>query len=148
MRLPDDPSFTTTLFVRDACLCLHVQRAARALVRRFDEALRPIGLTSGQFSLLMSLNRPEPAGVAQVAALLAMDRTTLTANLKPLERRGYVRVLTGAADRRRRELVLTAAGRAALAAAVPVWQRTHSAVEGLLGETGPDRLRADLLALS
>ena len=77
-----------------------------------------------------------------------MDRTTLTANLKPLERRGYVRVLTGETDKRRRVLVLTAAGRAALGAAVPVWQRTHSAVEGLLGEAGPDRLRADLLALS
>ncbi len=148
MQSLDEPSFTTTLFVRDACLCLHVQRAARALVRRFDEALRPVGLTSGQFSLLMSLNRPEPAGVAQVAALLAMDRTTLTANLKPLERRGYVAVLTGEKDRRRRVLVLTAAGRSALGAAVPVWQRTHSDVEGLLGETGPERLRLDLLALS
>jgi len=46
--------------VRDTCLCLHLQRAARAVARRFDEALRPLGLTSGQFSLLMSLNRPEP----------------------------------------------------------------------------------------
>ncbi|MEI5617270.1 hypothetical protein WB403_50125, partial [Streptomyces brasiliscabiei] len=55
-----DPSvpFETTLFVRDTCLCLHVQRAARALARRFDHDLRPVGLTNGQFSLLMSLNRP------------------------------------------------------------------------------------------
>jgi hypothetical protein len=62
--------------VRDACLCLHVQRAARALARRFDEVLRPLGLTQGQFSLLMSLNRPEPPSIGSVAALLAMDRTT------------------------------------------------------------------------
>src|SRR5919199_6973244 len=82
--------FETTLEVRDTCLCLHVQRAARALARRFDEALRPVGLTHGQFSLLMSLNRPEPPTIGSVAALLAMDRTTLTANLKPLERRGPV----------------------------------------------------------
>jgi hypothetical protein len=53
------PSFETTLLVRDSCLCLHVQRAARALARRFDEALRPVQLTNGQFSLLMSLNRKE-----------------------------------------------------------------------------------------
>src|ERR1700726_1660252 len=84
--------FATTLRIRDCCLCLHVQRAARALARRFDEALRPVGLTNGQFSLLMSLNRPEPAGMASVATLLAMDRTTLTAALKPLERRGLVTV--------------------------------------------------------
>src|SRR5215217_7749083 len=69
--------FAVTLTVRDTCLCLHVQRAARALARRFDDALRPLGLTNGQFSLLMSLNRPKPSGIGSVAALLAMDRTTL-----------------------------------------------------------------------
>jgi hypothetical protein len=77
--------FETTLRVRDCCLCLHVQRAARALARRFDEALRPFDLTNGQFSLLMSLNRPEPPPMAPVASLLAMDRTTLTAALPSVE---------------------------------------------------------------
>ena len=86
------PGFETTLEVRDACLCLHVQRAARALARRFDEALRPLGLTNGQSSLMMSLNRPEPPGMAPVASLLGMDRTTLTAVLKALQRRGLVKV--------------------------------------------------------
>ena len=66
--------FATTLLVRDTCLCLHVQRAARTLARRFDEALRPVGLTNGQFSLMMSLNRPAPAGMGPVAALLGMAR--------------------------------------------------------------------------
>src|SRR6185437_9234074 len=81
-----------TLMVRDRCLCLHVQRAARALARRFDDVFRPFDVTSGQFSLLMSLNRPEPPTLGNVAAVLAMDRTTLTAALKPLERRGLVKV--------------------------------------------------------
>ncbi len=84
--------YATTLYVRDHCLCLHVQRAARALARRFDDALRPLDLTNGQFSLLMSLNRPVAAGMGSVAQLLAMDRTTLTAALKPLERRGLLKV--------------------------------------------------------
>jgi DNA-binding MarR family transcriptional regulator len=140
--------FGVTLEVRDACLCLHLQRAARAVARRFDEALRPVGLTSGQFSLLMSLNRPEPPRVGSVATLLAMDRTTLTANLKPLERRGLVRVVVEAEDRRSRRLRLTPVGRATLAAAVPVWRRTHAAMERLLSGADPDRLRADLQALS
>ena len=74
-------SFQTTLHVRDHCLCLAAQRAARALARRFDEALRSVGLTSGQYSLLMSLNRPAPPSLGTVASLLVMDRTTLTANL-------------------------------------------------------------------
>ncbi|MBA5760426.1 MarR family transcriptional regulator, partial [Escherichia coli] len=71
----------------------HMQRAARNLARIFDDALRPLDLTNGQFSLLMSLNRPKPAPMKSVASLLAMDRTTLTAALKPLERRGLVTII-------------------------------------------------------
>ncbi|TXM92416.1 MarR family transcriptional regulator [Methylobacterium sp. WL103] len=100
-------SFATTAHIRDACLCLHAQRAARALGRRFDDALRPLGLTSGQFSLLMALNRPEPAAMSAVARLLAMDRTTLTAALKVLERRGLATVAVDPEDRRGRRLSLT-----------------------------------------
>src|SRR3546814_1349593 len=101
--------FETTLHVRDHCLCLAARRAARALSRRFDEALRPAGLTNGQFSLLMSLNRPEPPTMGSVATLLAMDRTTLTAILKPLQRRGLVETTVDKADRRGRRLRLTQA---------------------------------------
>src|SRR6202142_993931 len=115
--------FEKTLFVRDCCLCLHVQRAARALARRFDEALRPVVLTNGQFSLLMSLNRPAPPSMSAVASLLAMDRTTLTAALKPLERRGLIKVRADPQDRRSRLMTLTAKGQSSLAAAVPVWER-------------------------
>jgi DNA-binding MarR family transcriptional regulator len=142
-----EPAFATTLLVRDCCLCLHVQRAARALARRFDDALRPVGLTNGQFSLLMSLNRPKPAGMTSVASLLAMDRSTLTAALKPLRRRRLVRMMADPADRRSRLMMLTAKGRKALARAVPIWRKTHAAVEGLLRDGQGDRLRSDLRAL-
>jgi DNA-binding MarR family transcriptional regulator len=125
-----------------------VQRAARAVARRFDEALRPLALTNGQFSLLMSLNRPEPPSIGSVAHLLAMDRTTLTANLKPLERRGLVTVTVDRTDKRSRRMALTSAGRSLLAAAVPIWKRTHAAIDRLLGASSPDRLRSDLMALS
>src|SRR5438128_7008345 len=104
--------YETTLRVRDSCLCLHVQRTARTVARRFDEALRPLGLTNGQFSLLMSLNRPQPPTIGAVAALLAMDRTTLTAALKPLLRRGVVTVRVDPADKRSRRMILTPAGQA------------------------------------
>src|SRR5436305_2658810 len=125
MSKPATVPFETTLLVRDTCLCLHMQRAARALARRFDEALRPVGLTNGQFSLLMALNRPEPARFGPVAALLAIDRTTLTAALKPLERKGLVAVVTDPVDRRSRLLALTPAGSALLAEALPIWTATH-----------------------
>ena len=121
--------FETTLEIRDTCLCLSTQRAARALARRFDEALRPVGINNGQFSLLMALNRPRPPAMGPVARLLAMDRTTLTAALKPLARQGYVAIETDPEDRRGRLLALTDRGRETLAAAVPIWRATHAVVE-------------------
>lgn len=143
----DDLPLTVTHEVRDRCLCLHVQRAARSLARRFDDALRPFGLTNGQFSLLMSLNRPSPPTIGEVAQLLVMDRTTLTANLKPLERRKLLDVVVDEKDRRNRRLRLTDAGRDALAAAVPVWRSTHDELDGLLSNSSA-RLRADLTKLA
>ncbi|MGA7341850.1 MAG: MarR family transcriptional regulator [Terracidiphilus sp.] len=140
--------YSTTLLVRDHCLCLHVQRAARALARRFDEAFRPLGLTNGQFSLLMSLNRPQPPPMGPVANLLAMDRTTLTAALKPLQRRGLVRVQRDRNDRRSRTLILTANGRALLARAAPIWRRSHAEIERRLSGAKLDELRAGLMAVS
>jgi DNA-binding MarR family transcriptional regulator len=134
--------------VRDCCLCLHVQRAARALGRRFDIALRPHGLTNGQFSLLMSLNRPEPPPMGPVASLLAMDRTTLTAALKPLERRGLVQIIPDPADRRSRILQLTDAGRKLLAEALPAWKHTHEEIEREIPSGDPETLRRSLRALS
>jgi DNA-binding MarR family transcriptional regulator len=140
-----DMSFAVTHHIRDHCLCLHAQRAARVLARQFDEALRPVGLTNGQFSLLNALNRPPPARMASLTALLAMDRTTLTAAIKPLERRGLIEVAVDPEDRRSRLLSLTRAGRALLARAVPIWKSTHGEIEGRAGDA--ERLRRDLRAL-
>jgi DNA-binding MarR family transcriptional regulator len=148
MSNADTLPYATTLVVRDTCLCLHVRRAARAVARRYDEALRPLGMSNGQFSLLMSLNRPEPAGMGAVSSLLGMDRTTLTANLKPLERRGLVAVTADAADKRSRQMALTPAGRALLVAAIPLWERAQGATERLIPGSDPEALRAGLRALS
>lgn len=139
-------SFESTRHVRDTCICLHLQRAARAVARRFDERLRRAGLTNGQFSLLMALNRPQPPTIGSVASLLAMDRTTLTASLKPLERRGLLRVSVDPEDRRSRRLTLTPVGRAALSDALTLWRQEHAAIDQTVPD--PDRLRGELLALS
>ena len=140
--------FETTLQVRDTCLCLHAQRAARTLSRLFDDALRPVGLTSGQFSLLNALNRPDPPSIAPVARLLAMDRTTLTAALKPLERDGLVLIEKDPTDRRNRRLHLTDRGLQVLASAVPIWRQLHAAIEAGLSGLDPDNLRGALTGLS
>jgi DNA-binding MarR family transcriptional regulator len=147
MSKPTAVTFATTVHVRDHCLCLAAQRAARTLARRFDEALRPAGLTSGQFSLLMSLNQPQPPSIGAIADLLAMDRTTLTANLKPLERRGLVKTAVDHDDRRGRLVTLTSAGRTALRQAMPLWKRTHAETDRRLSAADARTLRAGLSAL-
>ena len=144
----DDLPIETTHEVRDRCLCLHLQRAARAVARRFDAALKPVGLNNGQFSILMALNRPQPPRIGDLAPFLAMDRTTLTANLKPLERRGLIAVLPDERDRRSRRLRLTETGRDLLVEAVPIWRATHDDMDADLPESDRAALRNDLRALA
>jgi DNA-binding MarR family transcriptional regulator len=139
--------FEATRLVRDTCLCLAVQRAARTLARRFDAAFKLLGLNHGQFSLLMSLNRPVPAGMKDVAELLAMDRTTLTAAVQVLERRSLVSVAVNPRDQRGRLLTLTPAGRRVLAKALPIWKRQHAQIQARLAGS-PDLLRQGLAAVS
>lgn len=148
MSKPGSIPLSVTHAVRNSCLCLHTQRAARAVARRFDDALAPLQLTNGQFSLLVSLNRPVPPPLGAVAALLAMDRTTLTANLKPLQRRGLVKVAVDRNDKRSRLLVLTVAGKSLLKKALPVWRKTHGALDRAFSRNQLDQLRAGLLAIS
>lgn len=146
MMDPDLP-LSTTHEVRDTCLCLHLQRAARRVARRFDLALRPLGLTNAQFSLLMALNRPDGPRITDLAPLLGQDRTTLTAALKPLERRGLVTARRASDDARARRLSLTDAGRDLLKQALPIWRATHADLDATLpGDPAfpPDRLRRAL----
>lgn len=140
--------FADTIMVRDSCLCLHVRRAARTIARRFDDAFRPLDLTSGQYSLLMSLNRPYPPHMKDVADLLAMDRTTLTANLKPLERRGLVEIAPDPKDKRGRLLTLTRDGMALLGRAFPIWQETQQQLENQVADEDPKQLLSALINLS
>ena len=140
--------YSATLHVKDTCLCLHAQRAARILARRFDAALKPHGLTNQQFSLMMALNRPKLPSMGPVASLLAMDRTSLTAALKPLSARGWVRIEADPADRRGKLLSLTDEGMERLVLALPVWRSLHAKIEVELAPMDADDLRQGLLSLS
>jgi len=144
----NDLTFDIARTARNGCICLDLQRAARAIARRFDAAFRPLDLTNGQFSLLMSLKHRGPSQMGHVAALLAMDRTTLTAALKPLARRGLVNVTVDPTDRRSRQLRLTPAGHRLLAAARPIWEREHAAIDRLVLPPGPENFRSVLRVLS
>lgn len=133
--------------VRDSCMCLHTQRAARALARRFDEAFAPLNLTHGQYSLLMFLSGPAPTGMAALAQALAIDRTTLTANLKPLERRKLVEIGVDRNDKRSRKLRLTQAGKRLLSKAVPIWRRSHAELDRRFSREQLGAMRSGLTEL-
>jgi DNA-binding MarR family transcriptional regulator len=110
------------IHVSQTCLCLQLQKAARKVARLFDDAFRDIDLSHGQFSLLMMLMQPTPPNVGGLAAALAMDRTTLTANLKPLQRNGFITVFPDPKDGRGKCIKLTESGEALLAMALPRWE--------------------------
>ena len=128
----------------DEGLCLHLQRAARVIGRRFDESLKPLDLTNGQVSLLIALSRPEAPRISDVAAELAMDRTTLTANLKPLVRRGLIEITPDEQDKRIRRVALTEMGHDLLGQAVPIWKGMHAEVVAGGHLEQPQRLIEDL----
>jgi len=142
-RLPPE----TVHHIRDTCLCLASQRAARRLARRFDTALRPFGLTNGQFSLMVALNQPEPPAIGRLAPFLAMDASTLTAAVKPLARRGLLTVEADPADRRSRRLRITPEGVALMRQAVEVWRAEHAALEADMGRDVAEELRRGLAGL-
>lgn len=106
-------------------VCFLVQRTARVVARRFDCALRPTGLTHGQFILLGHIGQNDVSTMTSLASLLAMDRTTLTAALKKLERNGFIGIQTRRPDRRIKQITVTFQGRGLLKRAARVWERSN-----------------------
>jgi len=115
-----------------ACVCGRLRRAARALTQLYDDTMAPAGLRVTQFSLLHTLSQNGPQRITELAALALLDRTALSRNLEPLAAEGLVRIAAGR-DARTREVSLTRAGEAALAKAMPYWQRAQVQVARQMG---------------
>ena len=126
------------------CYSLALRRAARAVSRQYDAALAPLALNNGQFSMLALLAAAGPVRIQKVAETLAMDRTTVTAALKPLQRRKLVRVRVARDDARAREVVLTPAGEALLNEALPLWRVQQERLKKMLSAEDAEALRAHL----
>ena len=107
------------------CTCFNLRKAARAVTRMYDEALKPSGLRATQFTLLCMIETRGPTGMTELAKALVMDRTTLTRNLKPLMDRGLLEVIDGD-DRRQHPIALTSRGREVLARALPLWRKVQA----------------------
>jgi DNA-binding MarR family transcriptional regulator len=129
------------------CVCFNVRKAARAVTQLYDEMLRPTGLRVTQFSLLMATSGLDSVTLKRLARAVGMDRTTLTRNLRPLEKQGLLRIETGA-DRRERKVTLTARGERTMAAALPLWEAVQDRVTISFGHERLRRLFTELAALA
>lgn len=115
------------------CTSSNLRKAARAVTQFYDDALRDSGLKSTQFSLLAAAAMAGTAPINRLADEMAMDRTTLTRNLKPLEAEGLLKIVAGA-DRRVRNVTITPKGDAKLEMAAPMWRDAQTRMIDKLGD--------------
>ena len=127
------------------CVCATARMAARSLTRIYDRALEPAGIRTTQFSVLARLLEEAPLPLTHLAGRLAMDRTTLARDLRPLERRDLVAISVGA-DRRVRMAELTPAGRRLVDEVRPLWKQVQRDVRAQLGPDHVARLMDELRA--
>jgi DNA-binding MarR family transcriptional regulator len=151
MTPPSQPlDFTSVSQVPLTCMGMHVRRASRVVTQHYDEALRPIGLVLNQFTLLVALHLAKAVSVTRLAQELCTDQTTLTRNLKLLEKRGLIAIAPGR-DRRVRLASLTPEGQHVLAQALPLWEQAQTVVQQRFGQQKTQALLSllsDLTAIS
>ncbi len=126
-----------------SCTAFNLRKASRAVSQLFDDALRDSGIRGGQFTIMSVVLHSQPVPVKDLAEKLVMDRTTLTRNLKPLERDGLIRIEAGN-DRRVREVSMTEQGTAVLKQAYPRWREAQSRMITGLGESSLEELLSSL----
>ncbi|WP_329525089.1 MarR family winged helix-turn-helix transcriptional regulator [Streptomyces sp. NBC_01462] len=137
----------TSTSVADQCNNLALRKAARYLGATYDKALAPVGLRATQFSILQRLSAHGEMTITGLADTIAMDRTTMASNLKPLAREGLVTVQPSAADRRARIAAITPDGLSRLKAALPLWKAVQARFEESFGTDEAARLRTSLKAV-
>ncbi|HET6925470.1 MAG TPA: MarR family winged helix-turn-helix transcriptional regulator [Hyphomicrobiaceae bacterium] len=124
------------------CHCLALRQAARRVTRFYDDVLAPAGLRTSQFSILARLHRLGPMPINTLAAVLALDRTTLGRNLLPLRRQGLIEASRRGKDRRSKPVEVTRAGVARLKAAAQLWGEAQARFEAVFGVSRLHALRA------
>jgi DNA-binding MarR family transcriptional regulator len=133
-----------------SCNATALRKASRRVTQLYDAALGPTGLRSTQFAILVELaNRStDPPTLAELADALAIDRSSLGHNLRPLEREGFIVLREGAADRRRRHIALTPKGKTKWREAQRLWQVAQDRFEHVFGRNEAAALRATLLGIA
>ncbi len=129
------------------CACFNLRAAARTLTRAYEKALRPVGLKATQFTILVAISRVDLAvPIGTLAKALSMDRTTLTRNLRPLEKQGLLEILPEG-YRRARGMVLTGKGRKVLERAIPLWREAQATTVNRIGDDRWTAFRQEMATL-
>ncbi len=128
------------------CVCFNIRKASRVVTQVYEEAMSKTGLRGTQFSVLVVVALFGSITITRLAENLVMDRTTLSRNLKPLEKRQLLKVIAGA-DRRTRVVQLTDSGHNTLKAALPLWKKTQQKIARLMGSERLDNLLGELRAI-
>lgn len=133
--------------IAEECTCMSVRQAARLVSRLCDEALRPLGLQMTQLTVLVTTAMFGEGGakMARMADLMGMERSTLTRNLRPLERKGWLRTTRDPAQARARIVLLTRPGERIIERAFPLWEQSEKRLRTLLGKRRADELRESLM---
>ena len=134
--------------ISSECYCFSLKKAARAVARRYDDALRPYDLNNGQFSMLTTVAGFQEISIQKLGNFLEMDRTTATAALKPLQRRGLVAIEHSTEDSRIRIVSITEDGKSLLASAMPAWSMVQKKISSELSPEHGLELRKQLNLLS
>lgn len=110
------------------CFCLEARRRARAVTRRYEEALRPLGLRATQFSVLAALAQMGPSPLTPLADLLGVEVSTLNRSVDLLSQRGFL-AEAQTTDRRQRSVRVTDEGAALLEQALPLWRQVQDGLD-------------------
>jgi DNA-binding MarR family transcriptional regulator len=131
------------LEVPSSCLEYNLRKASRIAAQHYEEVMKPCGLRNTQFSLIVATSLMGKPLISDLAKVLAMDRTTVSRNLKPLQRQGLLSITTGE-DRRSRQIILTEAGKQRLVQAIPLWKQAHQSLQQKVGLENAQQLLAML----
>lgn len=110
---------------RNSCVAFNLRRASRVVTRRYEEALRPLGMKAFQFTALAALSGRKEMPLSAVAEHFGMDLSTASRNLKAMNRKGWLEIKQDPGNRRRRNVSATAEGRRAFQDAVPLWEEAQ-----------------------
>ena len=134
--------------IGQTCTVFNLRKASRVVTQLYEEIMKPSGILPTQFTLLVAARAWGPVTISSMAEKLVMDRTTLTRNLKPLEREGLLSVSPGKDDQRAREVSLTSKGLKKLKKALPLWNEAQRTIKQSMGESRLDQLLGNLNAVA